>query len=501
MAIFGRLKELILGRLPKILERRRYMMIYPGQNHNEERLLRRLQQRYENQFAAGNRVYFTVAEFLQLAASYEEEGMPKKGIEAIAQGVAQHPFAIDLHLKLAQLYLDNHFFDKAFDTLAKARGLAPGDIEVELLYAEALIAAGDVSEAMVLLDFLKDGAGSSSLSDILFIEALAHERNDAYEAMFYTLQQSVVADPENQEALERFGSCTLQCRKYTEGIAFYEQLLEQNAYLPVAWYNLAQAKVYMAEYEEAVEAYEYAIAVDDQYWQACRDCADLCMELQHFQKALKYYLQLLEAQGSEAEAELYVQIGQCYLQLDRPSAAITFYIRSAQMDPLNDEIYFAIGECYAAQGQWMNAVQYFEKTLGIDDTREEYLGALAEAYYNLGNTDMAVEYIREAIALNDIEARYWILYATFLIDAGQAEEALDVLEEAMDTAPGAEVLYCRVACLFATGKRNAAMYWLGEALTEDFEMHRSLFELMPELETDASVINLIADHTWQSPNY
>lgn len=466
--------------------------MYPENEFQHHRsAIQQLLQRYEAQFKTAHHTSFEEAEYLQIVGCFEADCQQSKALEASVLGMAQHPFSLNLLLKHAQLLIDSMSVVDAFPYLDKARALSPGETEVELLYAEALIADGRTDEGFRILDFLKEEADDKEMSSILLVESLAYEQEESYERMFYTLKAALRKDPSNQGALERIGVCVVQSKKFQESIDLHEALLAEDAYQALAWYNLAQACVYLGDYEGAIEAYDFAFTIEDDFAQACRDCADLCMELQQFNKALKYYLELLEQEGSEADSDLYIQIGHCYLRLDRPQTAVTFYIRAAQLDPLNDEIFFSIGECYAAEGQWMNAIQYFEKAVGVEEEREEYYAALGEAYFNMGNAEIAIEHLEAAIALNDLEARYWILLATFLMDSGQPESAMDVLESGMEAVPGTEILYCRIACLFATGQRNAALYWLGEALQEDYGMHFSLFDLMPDLQADSEVLAMI----------
>jgi tetratricopeptide (TPR) repeat protein len=459
--------------------------------HFHKSTIQQLLQRYEAQFSIDHQVYFEEGAYLQIISYFEADHQYSKALEASERGMEQHPLSIDLLLKHAQLLVDNLTAEAAFPYLEKARAISPGEIEVELLYAEALIVDEQTEEGFRILNFLREEANDEELSSILLVESLAYEQEESYERMFYTLREALLMDPTNQAALERIGVCVVQSKKYEESIALHEALLAEDAYQALAWYNLAQSRLYVGNYEGAIEAYDLAFTIDEDFLQACRDCADLCLELQQFNRALKYYMELLEQEGADADSDLYIQIGQCHLRLNCPQAAVTFYIRAAQLDPLNDEIFFSIGECYAAEGQWMNAIQYFEKAIEVEGEQEEYYAALGEAYFNMGNTEMAVEHLEEAIALNELEARYWILLATFLMENDQAEAAMDVLESGMEAVPGTEILYCRIACLFAIGQRNAALYWLGEALQEDFGMYPSLFELMPDLQADPEVMAMI----------
>lgn len=79
------------------------------------------------------------------------------------------------------------------------------------------------------------------------------------------------------------------------------------------------------------------------------------------------------------------------------------------------------------------------------------------------------------------------------MQGGRAEEALAILI-ARKGIEDVEMLYCRVACLFLLGQRKEAKYWLNEALSEAYEAHPILFDLIPDLEMDADITALIANH-------
>jgi len=465
-------------------------------NYNHRNLpLQRLLARYESQFRLERDLYFEEKAYLQIIEFYEQDCQMSKALEASERALVHHPSSAELHLRKAQLLLQLEREGEALPCIQQAQALAPMMLEAKLLYAEALVGLGDLPEASQLLEYLKEEATSAQLSDVFLIEALIHEKNGAHENRFYTLKSAVNADLSNEEALERLGTCIIQTKKFQEGVDLHETLLDRDPYLATAWYNLAQARTYLGDYEAAVEAYEFAFAIEENFWQAMHDCADLCVELKQYHRALKHYLDLLEAYGAESEAELYAQIGRCYLYLDRPQAGVTYFLQAARLDPMNDELFFRIGECYASQAYWANAVQYFEKALEVEQDCDQYYAALAEAYFHQQENELAVEHMKQALELNNMEAQYWILLATFLMDDGRDEEALAMLEEGGEAVPGTEVLYCRIACLFATGRRQEACRWLAEALTEDFDMHHSMFHLLPELEYDPDVQSLISIYT------
>jgi len=308
----------------------------------------------------------------------------------------------------------------------------------------------------------------------------------------YSLKAALFVDPHHREALERIWLCIETTKKYDESVSLHKQLIDLEPYSYLAWYNLGHAQAYLGNYHEAVEAYEYAFIINEKFEFAYRDCAELCFEIKKYRKALRCYLELLEYSGPDTE--LYCSIGQCHQQLEDYDTARKYYLKALQSDPLNDEMLFHIGECYAEEGRAKNALRYYKKAIQIETNREEYYAAIAEAYFELGDEIKAEAQIKKAIDLAPDQIQYWMQYTGFLIASDRVEDALAVLETAEDYALGAELLYSRIACLFALGRRQEAFYWLGEALLEDFDMHSALFDLMPSLENDGDVISMIADY-------
>ena len=68
---------------------------------------------------------------------------------------------------------------------------------------------------------------------------------------------------------------------------------------------------------------------------------------------------------------------------------------------------------------------------------------------------------------------------------GKEKKALRVLEDAEMYSFGAEIEYCRIACLFSMGKRSEALYRLGEALQTDFDKHETILTWQPTLAENA----------------
>ncbi|MDP4710221.1 MAG: tetratricopeptide repeat protein [Saprospiraceae bacterium] len=460
----------------------------PKKDFNE---LLHLIDEYESNIRFGHVQYFSEEDYLQIIDFYLEENHQDKALEAARHGTATYPYSTIFYYREADLLIKSHQEEKAISVLNYAITLAPAAPRGYLLKAEAYAYLDRYDEAMDVLEQLSEAHPDAAVqADIFLVEALIYENQEQYELMFIALQAALREVPNHQEALERLALCVELTRNYEASVTIHEKILEQEPYCYFAWYNLGQAHAYLGNYQEAIEAYEYAIVSNESFEPAYRDCAELCFELNAMHKSLRWYQEILER--FEPDAELFLKIGQIYQQLENYNQARTYLTRAMHLDHMNDEVHFHIGVCFAREKKWASAIRSYEKAIQIEDLREEYFAALGEALFEKGDIEEGIEMFDKATSLAPEEPAYWILFATNLLAVGQPEAAVEVMEDAIYCSTGTELLYCRATCLFACGQRNEAIYQLGEALTEDFELHSVMFTWLPALKDDATVLSLLA---------
>ena len=168
-----------------------------------------------------------------------------------------------------------------------------------------------------------------------------------------------------------------------------------------------------------------------------------------------------------------------------------FYEKAIFLNPCNSLALFRLGECSVVMEDWDTAISYYNQAIEMDCGKEEYLAALAEAYFKNKNIQQAREFFQRATEMAPELSQYWAKYALFLMAMGDGEEAASILDEARIHAGGTELLYCKVACLFAMSKRDEAFKTLLEALEENVSLLESLFTFSPDLEKDSEVRQLV----------
>ncbi|MNL08957.1 hypothetical protein D3C87_1297020 [compost metagenome] len=79
-----------------------------------------------------------------------------------------------------------------------------------------------------------------------------------------------------------------------------------------------------------------------------------------------------------------------------------------------------------------------------------------------------------------------------MYEQGKLLEASETIADAIKNNPDAAELYYRmVAYLFALGNKSEALLYLETALVTDPEKHYILFEYLPQLQDNSSIVDVI----------
>lgn len=444
---------------------------------------------YESSLESNLNTYFAEDTYCQVIDYYLEEQQFDRAAETVERALTHHPFSADFYLRKADLLIHQHEHPEALDTLRIAENFAPGNLDIQLMKAEALSDNGFHEEALSILENLKSCVNDAELADLYVTQAHVFDNQEAYEQMFFVLKAALEIDPSHAGALEGMWICVEATKRYEESIDIHRAIIDQVPYAYLAWYNLGHAYAYLSRYPEAIEAFEYTFIINEEFEFAYREYAELCFETKAFSKAYEGFQEILKR--FPPDSDLLLRSGQCLQQLDQFRQAKAFLKQAIVFDPMNDEALFHLGECAAFEGNWSEAIAFYERALEIEVFREEYHASLGEAWFHIGEPDRAEACFEQAIQLAPQESQYWLQYASFLMENGRENEALTLFDQAELEAPDVELLYGRVACLFALGRRQEGLYRLGEALAEDFDKHPMLFDLIPEIELDPDVLTLI----------
>lgn len=444
---------------------------------------------FESSFERGEVGYLEEKVYFQLLEFYEDEYLYEKALLVVDMAIEQFKYRSEFYIIKARLLLNGNKVKDSLSVLSFAETIAPFEREISIIKVRALAISKKFAEAQEIVEDLSVGATRSESADLLIAESFIYEHMKDYNAMYNVLAKAVMLDSNNEEAMERVWISAELSRRYEDSVELHKTIIERDPYNFQAWYNLGHGYNCIMEYEKAIDALEYSFIINPEFESGYLDCADTCVQIRDYSKALEIYTEANSRFGPNSE--LMVNIASCYISLNRIGIAKQWLLKSIKLDGFNDEAFFLLGECYSSDQVWYNAINAYHKAINLENRREEYYLGLAKAYLAVENYNKATVNFQMATQTGPEDTLYWREYAGFLIKMGLYDEACQVLDEAEDHTYGSDLIYCRAIIAYLQKQKADCLEFLEEALVENYDQHHILFEIAPELKLDKEINSMI----------
>lgn len=459
-------------------------------NNDNQDILNVLVFEYEAMSQQGTVGFYEKTVFLKLIEYYKNEDRLQSALHVAIHAVEQHPCSAELFLSQAQLFSELAQYENALEALQQAASFAPNDLEVQLLTAEVHLALDDEQLAFGIIRRLRDQYANQkeAFAEVLYCEGCMYEHLELFDNMFITLKQAALTFP-SQSILQRLW-VSIECTKrYQESVELHTQLIDNNPFCPISWYNIGHAYNCLGLPKKADMAFEYAYINEPGFTTAYKDRADILIAQNEYVEAIECFDEAIL--NAKVDSEIYVAQGYCYEHLKDFESAILCYRMAIELDEEDDAAHYRIGECLARQGKWNEAILAYQKAIKINVLFEEYIAALAIAYCEIREYDKAKKLFMKVTEIAPEQSQYWLQYACFLMDMGNITEALENLDIGIENAGGSELNNCKVVCLLMSKKRKEALKLFSQLLRCDPDAGRTLLKLAPELADDPDVRLLI----------
>lgn len=478
--------------LPKLFQRSFKLVPMSGFNFEEEQSVYQLVELYENMAAEGSVGFMENEAFEKIIEYYEERLLFDKALKVSEAALAQHAFNSRFYIQRARIFSEQGHYQIALDELERASLYDASELDIHLCRAEVFLQLQDFNAAMEVLFYALDLAGESDAEEVHLLFATLYEEQDDFINCFRHLGKALRYNPENEVALQRLLLCAENGELYQQSVSFHQKFIDLQPYSYWAWYNLGKAQYQLGLYEKAIEAFDYALIIQNDFEEAYRDCAMAYLQLDQLEQALRCYQEAL--QYIKPDELFWLRMGRLYEWQEEYHTARSCYSRAYRLDQQCSEAHYRMGRCFFKEEHWAEALRRFQKAFRLEPENADYAIALGDTYYELDDLPAAEKQLRVATELQPEYERAWIAYLEFFLDELRYDEALQELERAKRYAYCAAFDYIRVVALLGKKHRKAALLALVDALQNDASMHDYLFDFFPELKTQSEVLALIAEY-------
>lgn len=465
------------------------MSKYPYRQNSDE--IRELLEQFENLKNGRGHSFLEEDSFERIIDYYDEQEQYRLALEAANYAVAQYPYSAGLLLKKADMLLALNNYKGALRALEQAELLDSSDKELYILKTDTYLALDQQEKAAAVLEFAIGYFEGEERLDLLFELADVYDDYENFEKVFDCLRMILKDDPNNEEALHKICFWTDFTGRNEEGIQLHKWIIDQFPYNELAWFNLAAAYQGLKLYEKAIDAYQYAIAIDEKFDYAYRNMGDALLRLRRYKEAIEVLEKVLEL--SRPEDVIYEAIGHCYDKMKNYAQARFHYKKASHLNQDDSQLQYKIACTYMNESAWPSAMKSLESALRQHRMQPEYNLAMGKCCMETGRLDDAISYFGNVVRIRPKNANGWVELLKCLLKAGYAEDALEYTNFALEQTEGKPLfLFLKSMALFMLGKSKEALLQLEAGMQENPRLIKKFIELDPSMLQNQQVVDVIA---------
>lgn len=411
----------------------------------------------------------------------------------------------------SRIHMKNLDYDKAMDSLEKARAKDPGSFiltrdlirlhlrkneeDKALALAEDLVKVSpeNVNALLMLVQLKKDDIGEKELVDVL--------------------NRILELDPKNKETFLRLGRIYIDNKNDEEALALFKKMVERFPDYYVAWFYLGQVYMNLKEYDQAREQFMEAIELEPdlveprfqliKIYGVSKKQADRKKIISMYNEileiepenhrallglALHYYKNGRKKEGTkrfkalgedvETDSRLVMVAFDEYISQKRNDDAVIVFSQMLKADPENSTLNFFTGMAYEAVEKYRKAIFHYLKIGPEHAQYKKTILSIAFLYKELGEERTAVTFLEDKHKQFPKDIDIITYLSSFYERAGDFEKAISILEKALDDAPeNTSLMFKLGAVQDKAGLREACL-----------ETMKKIIEIDPK---DASALNYL----------
>jgi tetratricopeptide (TPR) repeat protein len=459
--------------------------------HPDREEIKELLKQYQDLKTGRHHSFLEEEAFERIIDYFDDTEDLVQAIEAVELGIEQYPYSSALLVKKADLMIATRRYYEALNILEQVELLDSSDINLYILKTDAYLALDQPQKAASLLESALAHFEGDERIELLFELADVYDDYEEFDKIFDCLKLILEQDPSNEEALYKICFWTDFTGRNEESIRLHQQIIDEKPYNELAWFNLAAAFQGLKLYEKAVDAYKYALAIDEKFDYAYRNMGDAYIRLRKYRDAIESLEKVLEL--SRPEDVIYEAIGHCYDKLDNYAQARFYYRKASHLNPDDSKLYYKLACTYINEEQWGQAVKQLEAAMRIHAMQPEYNLAMGECKMQLGEFKEAIQFFSNVVRIRPRNISSWEALIRCLYNAEFFEEALEQVETAIRITGGKPLfIFYLSAVNFALGRSREGLLQLENAMSKAPRLLKKLLELNPVILQYQPVVDIIA---------
>lgn len=386
--------------------------------------------------------YFDTEELEDIIIYYLELGDISYAEMAVNYGLKLHPNSLEIKTKQLEVLLELEDYNVAKKLIGELAESCTESTDYLVCCAKYYSNLGNPRRAIEYCEkALKQEEEQNFLHNFIADEFVNLE--DPFKALkHYKMALSI--DPADEYAFENCVFCFSELKKYDEAIEFMNRYLDRFPYSETAWYEYGQFHFNRKNYEEAIKAFDYLLAINSRAVNVYGLKAGCLEALGRHREAILVYQEVLEIEFTKAHT--YYRIGLCYRTLKMPVLALSAFQKSLIEDPQFYQAMMEQSYLYEELGAMKEALHFAREATALNGNNLDYQKRMAYLYIDAGKYEESLECLKKLVQNEPGRFYNWYAYVEVLMLVGEHEEAVTVLNDAVKVHHRAELFYQRSNC-------------------------------------------------------
>ena len=386
---------------------------------------------FERTVLRGGMQFFDVDELEVIIDYYLEVGDMEPLERAVEYAEQLYPDSTTVRLRRAHLLIAKEQYEPARRIVDALRRREPKNTDEAYSLGVVNGAMGEHEAAVkYYLEAAEDGWQLGRIyANIAEEYYMLHELDEAIR--YYKL--ALDTDSYDNATLYNYVDTAIQMHCLDDTAAYLQSFVGEHPYSSVGWHCLGNVYREQGQLEKAVDAYEYALAIDKNDVAVYYDLAATQEYAGNPGEAVTTLLRARDIGGNRNE--VYRQVASVYARADNGEMAIMYLRKALEENPDDAVTLSSLALAYAFVDEKSLAMPLLKKSLRLAPENAEVLNAAAIIYENLGNYEAAGDYYDRMIAADGCTESMCQRYVMFLYKQKLYDLLIDFGLESLELYP------------------------------------------------------------------
>lgn len=311
--------------------------------------------------------------------------------------------------------------------------------------------------------------------------------------MLKALNAIMFAIKENEEFADRLYNFSYYFEhhaKHTDALYFYQTLTEKLPMTKGAWFGLGLSYSWMANHEEAINAYKYALSLDEDIPTAHFNIGNSYFDMEDYDNAISHYKTALKLDFMDYNS--LACLGDCYYKLGDLELATEHYRKALELMPDNLDALYGMINLTKDKNNRAAVRNYILKAMETAPDNFDLIFLATELFDDENYEEKMIEFFDYTLSLVENKVIHFDNFAFYCCLYDHFEEGIALFNHyASHKDLVKKGNYYLAAFYYLAGKEELGKRFLCHALVSNFDEYDYFLKLDARLEKNPAIINLI----------